>query len=88
MTTSVTDAEMIMLLNALERLILLSLAYTSELDTAEDESSNMDSKAVSEGVGLLGYVSNVFSSETLSNQIEQLTVSFRVFSGSYIYPSI
>jgi len=76
MTTSVTDAELIMLLNALERLILLSLAYTSELDTAEDETNNMDSKAASEGVGLLGYVSNVFSSETSSNQTEQLTVSF------------
>ncbi|KIM47693.1 hypothetical protein M413DRAFT_439360 [Hebeloma cylindrosporum] len=73
MTTSVTDAELIMLLNALERLILLSLAYTSELDTAEDESSNMDSKAASEGVGLLGYVWNVFSSESSSNHIEQLT---------------
>lgn len=88
MTTSVTDAELIMLLNALERLILLSLAYTSELDTAEDEVNNMDSKAASEGVGLLGYVSNVFSSETSSNQIEQLTVSFWFPQVPHIYPSI
>jgi hypothetical protein len=83
MTSSVTDAELIMLLNALERLILLSLAYTSELDTSEDDSSNTDPKAASEGVGLLGYVSHVFSSETISsNQSEQLTVCFLVSSGS------
>jgi hypothetical protein len=88
MTTSMTDAELIMLLNAMERLILLSLAYTSELDTAEDETNNMDSKAASEGVGLLGYVSNVFSSETSSNQIEQLTVSFWFPQVPHIYPSI
>jgi len=88
MTTFVTDAELIMLLNALERLILLSLAYTSELDTAEDESNTMDSKAASEGVGLLGYVSNVFSSETSSNQIEQLTVSFWFLQVLHTHPSI
>jgi hypothetical protein len=36
---SVSDSELIMLLNALERLILLSLAYTSEADPPDDESN-------------------------------------------------
>ncbi|KAF8963955.1 Dopey, N-terminal-domain-containing protein [Flammula alnicola] len=70
---TVTDAELIMLLNALERLILLSLAYTAEMDTSEDDLHNVD-KTTSEASGLLGYVSNVFSSDTsTSQQIEQLT---------------
>ncbi len=58
---SVTDAELIMLLNALERLILLSLAYTSEPDSSEDDGNIME-KTTPETGGLLGYVSNVFSS--------------------------
>ncbi len=70
----VTDAELIMLLNALERLILLSLAYTSEPDSSEDDGNIME-KTTPETGGLLGYVSNVFSSDTSSsNQNEQLTV--------------
>lgn len=68
-----TDAELIMLLNALERLILLSLAYTSDLDTSEDETGITEK---TEGSGLLGYVSNVFSSESNpQSQNEQLNVS-------------
>lgn len=68
-----TDAELVMLLNALERLILLSLAYTSEPDTSEDETGIMEK---TEGSGLLGYVSNVFSSESNTHgQNEQLNVS-------------
>ncbi|KAF9486392.1 hypothetical protein BDN70DRAFT_822033, partial [Pholiota conissans] len=70
---SVTDTELIMLLNALERLILLSLAYTSEPDSSEEDSNAME-KTTSEAGGLLVYVSNVFSSESSSsNQMEQLT---------------
>lgn len=73
-SASVTDAELIMLLNALERLILLSLAYTSEPDSSEDDGNTLE-KPTSEASGLLGYVSNVFSSDTTSaDQTEQLTV--------------
>ncbi|KAF8167553.1 Dopey, N-terminal-domain-containing protein [Crassisporium funariophilum] len=75
-SASVTDAELIMLLNGLERLVLLSLAYTSEMDMSEDESNNME-KTTTESSGLLGYVSNVFSSETSASQLEQLTVRSR-----------
>ena len=73
-STSVTEAEMIMFLNGLERLILLSLAYTSEPDTSEDETSALE-KPSGETSGLLGYVSGVFSSDsTQSVPSEQLTV--------------
>ena len=73
-STSVSEAEMIMFLNGLERLILLSLAYTSEPDTSEDETSALE-KPSGETSGLLGYVSGVFSSDsTQSVPSEQLTV--------------
>jgi hypothetical protein len=73
-STSVTEAEMIMFLNGLERLILLSLAYTSEPDTSEDETSALE-KPSGETSGLLGYVSGVFGSDsTQSVPSEQLTV--------------
>lgn len=79
-SAAVTDTELIMLLNALERLILLSLAYTSEPDSSEEDSNTME-KTTSEASGLLGYVSNVFSSDSSSsNQMEQLTVRLTVFS--------
>jgi hypothetical protein len=72
---TVSDSELIMLLNALERLILLNLAYTSDADPSDDE-SNVAEKTPVESTGLLGYVSTVFSSEgNTSHQTEQLTVS-------------
>lgn len=72
--STVTDAEFIMLLNGLERLILLSLAYTSEMDMGDDEPSTME-KSTTESSGLLGYVSNVFGADTTHAQpTEQLTV--------------
>lgn len=73
LVTTVTDADFTMLLNGLERLILLSLAYTSELDVSEDDPNALEKSA--EVGGLLGYVSNVFSSESSgTNPQEQLTV--------------
>ncbi|KAJ4470942.1 Dopey, N-terminal-domain-containing protein [Lentinula aciculospora] len=60
--SSTSDAEFTMLLNGLERLVLLSLTYTSEANVMEDDASINAEKAV-EGSGLLGYVSNVFSSD-------------------------
>lgn len=69
-----TDAELIMLLNSLERLVLLSLAYTSENNTLEDDNIPTE-KSGQENSGLLGYVSNVFSSDNGPNFVEdQLTV--------------
>ncbi|KAF9056037.1 Dopey, N-terminal-domain-containing protein [Panaeolus papilionaceus] len=71
--TGVSDAELIMLLSGLERLVLLSLAYTSETETSDDDQGALE-KSSSEPGGLLGYVSGVFSSESTSNNnMEQLT---------------
>ncbi|KXN85691.1 Protein dopey [Leucoagaricus sp. SymC.cos] len=68
---TVTDADMIMLLNALERFVLLSLAYTEEEDGDED---SIVEKPTHESGGLLGYVSNVFSSDSSNTaNAEQLT---------------
>ncbi|KAG5340493.1 hypothetical protein C0989_001400 [Termitomyces sp. Mn162] len=72
-SSSVTDAEMIMLLNGLERMILLSLAYTMEPSSTEEESIPQD-KAGIENSGLLGYVSNVFGSES-TQQITDETLT-------------
>lgn len=73
LVATVTDADFTMLLNGLERLILLSLAYT-DLDAFEDDPNTLD-KSTSEVGGLLGYVSNVFSSDSnTANSQEQLTV--------------
>ncbi|KAJ7103154.1 Dopey, N-terminal-domain-containing protein, partial [Mycena belliarum] len=72
LTSSATDAELIMLLGGLERLILLSLAYTTELISSEDDQPVPDK--TTENSGLLGYVSTVFSSENIQNSVdEQLT---------------
>ncbi|KAF9011155.1 Dopey, N-terminal-domain-containing protein [Cyathus striatus] len=69
-TATVTDADLIMLLNGLERLILLGLAYTSEASTSEEELPVVEK---AESGGLLGYVSNVFGSDTTQANPEQLT---------------
>ncbi|KAG6851405.1 hypothetical protein H0H93_005803 [Arthromyces matolae] len=73
--SSVTDAEMIMLLNGLERMVLLSLAYPLEASSTDDESLIQD-KVPTEGSGLLGYVSNVFGSESMQ-QISDETLTAR-----------
>lgn len=72
--SAATDAEFIMLLNALERLLQLGLANV-ELSQQEDDNPLTD-KPVPENSGLLGYVSNVFGSENVPNPGEDLfTVS-------------
>ena len=69
---TITDVDMIILLNALEQFVLLSLAYTEEEDGDAD---SIVEKPVHESGGLLGYVSNVFSSEANhAANGEQLTV--------------
>lgn len=73
LASSATDAELIMLLGGLERLVLLSLAYPTDLASSEDEQPVTDKST--ENSGLLGYVSTVFSSENVQNAVdEQLTV--------------
>lgn len=58
--SSVDDAELVMLLNALERLVLLSL---NEMDSSiAEDNSPVDRPG--DGAGLLSIVSNVFSNES------------------------
>lgn len=57
-----TDADFIMLLNAMERLVLLSLSHTPDAGQVEDDMQ--PEKTTAEGGGLLGYVSNVFSTDS------------------------
>ncbi|OBZ78644.1 Protein dopey-1 [Grifola frondosa] len=56
-----TDADFMMLLNALERLALLSLSRVQ--DAPVEEETNPTDRSGQESGGLLGYVSNVFSSD-------------------------
>lgn len=67
-----TDADLIMLLTALERLVSLSLAHIPMV-TQEDEEAAANEKT--DGSGLLGYVSNVFSSDGSSIPTEDQFVS-------------
>ncbi|KAF8665364.1 hypothetical protein AX16_000383 [Volvariella volvacea WC 439] len=71
----VTDAEFTMLLNGLERLILLGLAHSlAETSTTDDDANTLE-KSVSESSGLFGYVSGVFGADTPQQQPEeQLTI--------------
>ncbi|KAF7968943.1 hypothetical protein HWV62_28842 [Athelia sp. TMB] len=62
--SAVTDAEFIMLLNALERLMGLSLASVDS--TSQEEENGVTDRSAQEGTGLLGYVSNVFSSDSVA----------------------
>lgn len=72
--SATTDAEFIMLLNALERLVQLSLANVEAYQ--EDDDSNATDKPAIENSGLLGYVSNVFSSDNFTDTTaDQFTVS-------------
>ncbi|KAG6911306.1 hypothetical protein DXG01_002145 [Tephrocybe rancida] len=71
LSSNATDTEMIMLLNGLERMILLSLAYTSELNSTEDDYASQD-KTGTENGGLLGYVSNVFGSDSVQQMSDEV----------------
>ncbi|KAI0307632.1 Dopey, N-terminal-domain-containing protein [Multifurca ochricompacta] len=72
--SNTTDAELIMLLNALERMVLLSLS-TTETSQAEDDDVPVEKPLGAESGGLLGIVTSVFSSESAPNNLEeQLTV--------------
>ncbi len=72
--SNTTDAEFIMLLNALERLVLLNLSIT-ETGHADDDDIPVEKPPGTETGGLLGIVTSVFSSESApANLEEQLTV--------------
>lgn len=69
----VDDAELSMLLNALERLILIAL---DEADSGSQEEISPTDRSTSDGTGLLSMVSNVFLTESQSQSNETLmTVS-------------
>ncbi|KAI0271467.1 Dopey, N-terminal-domain-containing protein [Gloeopeniophorella convolvens] len=71
--SSTTDADLIMLLNALERLVLLSLS-TADASHPEEDDVPAEKPLGTESGGLLGIMTNVFSSDTTpSNTEEQLT---------------
>ena len=73
--SNTTDAEFIMLLNALERLVLLSLS-TTDIGHADEDDIPAEKPLGAEPGGLLGMVTSVFSSESApANLEEQLTVS-------------
>ena len=74
-SSTTSDAELIMLLHAIERLLLLNLSRQIEPTDAEDD-NNYTEKPATDGAGLFGYVSNVFGSEHPTNvPEEQLAVS-------------
>lgn len=75
--STVTDAEVIVLLNALERLVLLSITRNSETGPADED----DAASEKESVGLFGIVSTVFNSDANANaagdRITPLSPSYR-----------
>jgi hypothetical protein len=68
-TSTVTDAELVTFLNALERLVLLSVTKSEarSVETDGTDAAGPSEKNVgAESSGLLGYVSNVFTADTSS----------------------
>lgn len=57
-----TDADFVMLLNAVERLVLISLSHLPSSTQMEEDM--LPDKSNQESSGLLGYVSNVFSTDS------------------------
>lgn len=60
--SATSDAELIMLLNAIERLLLLNLSRQIEVTDAEEDPGYAD-KPTTDSAGIFGYVSTVFGSE-------------------------
>lgn len=70
----VDDVEVIMLLNALERLVLIGLPHASD-SFGHDDGSNSADKGSGDQQGIFTYVSSVFSSDNTANTTEEhLTV--------------
>ncbi|KAJ3545543.1 hypothetical protein NM688_g5613 [Phlebia brevispora] len=68
-TAFTTDADFVMLLNAVERLVLLSLFQLGDSTQAEED--GVLDKPAHDGSGILGYVSNVFSADGTSAVAEE-----------------
>ena len=66
------DADFMMLLNAVERLVLLSLSQSVDAAQLDDDNVFSD-KPTHDGSGILGYVSNVFSADGTSAPPEEGT---------------
>lgn len=77
-----TDADFMMLLTVLERLSLLSMVRTAT-EQPQDEEQQVPEKTLPESSGLLGYVSNVFSSDGAVNTADE---SALVSRGSFDRP--
>lgn len=76
----ITDTELGMLLNGLERFVLLGLATTSEGIVSEEDTLSAE-KPTPEHGGLLGMVSNVFGADTSQAAVDdQLTVRFFTYT--------
>lgn len=73
-----TDADFIMLLNALERLVLLGLTKSDVLPA--DEEPSIQEKGAVESGGILGLVSNVFGGESGNLNEDYLVVSSIYFA--------
>jgi hypothetical protein len=72
----ITDAELLMYLNALERLVLLGVSSAPLRSQAEDDNEPSEKTTTQDGGGLFGIVSTVFSSDNVAQpNPEQLTVS-------------
>lgn len=69
-----TDAEFVMLLNTLERLLVMGLANYPESTHLEEDTPTQE-RTGGESSGILGYVSNVFTGETISTSEDQVAVS-------------
>jgi hypothetical protein len=79
-SSTVTDAELIMLLSALERMILWSTASHANIESSEDDTASTDRNP--DGGGLLGIVSGVFGSDSaalnpVEEQVTAWTTAFR-----------
>ncbi|KAG8967964.1 hypothetical protein FRC03_008985 [Tulasnella sp. 419] len=71
-TLFVTDSELIALLNALERVVLLGVAH-SQQDSRQEEELVHSEKTAGESTGLLGLVSNVFVADSSGAPDDGLT---------------
>ena len=71
LSTVPSELDLIILMNGLERLVLLGLAYTAE-ESSTDEDTTMQEKQA-ESTGLLGYVSTVFSGDGSSSAVPDLS---------------
>lgn len=77
--SSTTDADFLMLLTALERLVLLS---SSQIPVTAQEEDDATSPEKHESSGLLGYVSGVFSSESAGSVAEEQSGVSRIMSNA------